>query len=92
MTNAAWDEVKWASPSAGSWPADTVVAPPAPASAAAASPQSDWHTVHEMEAPELAALLLFHDGDPPTEHIGAVCARIEKLTSQKAPGKLARQA
>ena len=91
VTNAAWDEVKWASPSAGSWPADTVVAPPAPASAAAASPQSDWHTVHEMEAPELAALLLFHDGDPPTEHIGAVCARIEKLTSQKAPGKLAQR-
>ena len=41
-----------------------------------------------MDAGSLGLLLAAQDGDPPSEHLAAVCSRIEQLTQQKAPRKL----
>ena len=44
-----------------------------------------------MEADDLGALLLQHEVSLPSAHLQKVCSRIETLTSQKAPLKLAQR-
>ena len=71
-----------------------VFAPPPPrppADPEAEKAASRWQSVHILEPTELHALLLEHDGDPPSEHLAAVCQRIEAITGLKAPSQLAQR-
>ena len=71
-----------------------VFAPPPPrppADPEAEKATSRWQSVHILEPTELHALLLEHDGDPPSEHLAAVCQRIEAITGLKAPSQLAQR-
>ena len=65
--------------------------PRPPADPAAEKAASRWQSVHTLEPTELHALLLEHDGDPPSEHLAAVCQRIEVITGLKAPSQLAQR-
>ena len=49
-------------------------------------------TVDSMDESELSSLLIANGTVPPTERIAAVCSRIEEMTQEKAPMKLAQHA
>ena len=98
---AAWHDVAWAPPAppvkmevpAPKAPALVVAATTPAPEAGASKPEvgSRWTRVHGFESEQLCQLLLEQGDELPSEHVAAVCSRIEQITGHKAPMKLAQR-
>ena len=89
---SAWSDVAWSGGGGGDRASAardvsvTVAVPPK--RPAAAEEPSVWHNVATMDPAELGVLLVKNDFTPPSEHLVAVCSKIESFTNQKAPMRL----
>ena len=95
VDRAAWQHVPWATPAP---PVKMEVAEPrvpiTPAPEAGTCKLevgSPWTRVHGFESEQLCQLLQEQGDKLPSEHVAAVCNRIEQITGHKAPMKLAHR-